>query len=325
MNVTSVVLQLSKNWYWGVLVCLPFALVAVPDSPAPAKQGVRLTPTNLRSVNTSKDEDDPYLHVAAGGRRRTLYYCSNASGRPSLYMSVLDRRGEWTSGKMIDGPDQETANCSPCLSLDGHDLYFASIIPIKAPDKKDDPEANLDIVHAIKLIKDSQFTAPTPLQSVCTRQNESHPWITADRHEFYFSRKTSSGWRVWHTSRDEANGAFGAPQQVDEFAPGFHHATVSTDGKTMFLQGPLDNNRWGLFRSRRARVGSAWSTWSEPEPLSGLNSPATDAPLGDMSPSLSRDGLKLYFCSDRRGGQGGRDLWVINAPSLISGVLTKKK
>ena len=36
-----------------------------------------------------------------------------------------------------------------------------------------------------------------------------------------------------------------------------------------------------------------------------------EAPTGDTSPCLSRTGSLLYFSSDRPGGKGGRDLWVI--------------
>jgi hypothetical protein len=54
--------------------------------------------------------------------------------------------------------------------------------------------------------------------------------------------------------------------------------------------------------------------WSKPEALDSLNSPA--APTGDTSPCLTADGAKLYFASDRPGGKGGRDLWVIDTALL---------
>jgi len=35
-----------------------------------------------------------------------------------------------------------------------------------------------------------------------------------------------------------------------------HHATLSQDGKTMYLQGPVGSGRWGLFHS--TNVGGKW-------------------------------------------------------------------
>ncbi len=77
----------------------------------------------------------------------------------------------------------------------------------------------------------------------------------------------------------------------------------------MYLQGPLEKERWGLFRSVRGSSG-----WGKPEPLDGLNN--ADGPTGDRSPGLSRDGTFLYFASDRPGGKGGLDLYVVKTDEL---------
>jgi hypothetical protein len=90
----------------------------------------------------------------------------------------------------------------------------------------------------------------------------------------------------------------GEPELVKELPAGYHHATLTPDGKTMYLQGPLDKGRWGLFRSARGADG-----WGKPEALDELNS--ADGPTGDRSPGLSRDGAWLYFASARPGGKGG--------------------
>ena len=39
-------------------------------------------------------------------------------------------------------------------------------------------------------------------------------------------------------------------------------------------------------------------------------------PTGDRSPCLSRDGLTLYFASDRDGGKGGLDLYSVAVADL---------
>lgn len=38
--------------------------------------------------------------------------------------------------------------------------------------------------------------------------------------------------------------------------------------------------------------------------------PTVNSSANDSSPSISADGLELYFCSNRPGGSGGTDIWV---------------
>ena len=142
-----------------------------------------------------------------------------------------------------------------------------------------------------------------------------YPWLTPDGKRLYFSRKEKDGWHVWTTSRQATTGAAGftAPTQLKDLPVGFHHATLTPDGKTMYLQGPLEKGRWGLFVS--AYDGKEWG---KPEALDGLNH--AEGKTGDRSPSLSRDGKFLYFASDRPGGKGGLDLYWIETAKL-----TKKK
>ncbi len=49
-----------------------------------------------------------------------------------------------------------------------------------------------------------------------------------------------------------------------------------------------------------------YADWSAPENLG----PHVNSPFADFGPALSRDGLQLYFASDRPGGAGVYDLWV---------------
>jgi WD40-like Beta Propeller Repeat len=286
-------------------------------------QVVRLTPTNLKSLNTAADEDDPCLCIPRRGKTRQLFYISSAGGRPTLMTAELSDRGDWLPGIPVEGPDTEVENRSPCLSADGHDLYFAAKLPFKGPANEASFPANYDILHSVKLENVRKFTAPTPVMAVCTEADELHPWLSADGKELYFSRSTKEGWRILVARRGTDSGPFEKPTSLNELPPGFHHATLTKDGKTMILQGPLANNRWGLFRSKLVRKDKS-SEWSAPEELTNLNSTAEEAATGDMSPSLSRDDLRLYFVSDRKGGKGGKDLWVINAPALISGTIRRR-
>ncbi|RNI32229.1 hypothetical protein EFA69_02565 [Rufibacter immobilis] len=89
-------------------------------------------------------------------------------------------------------------------------------------------------------------------------------------------------------------------------APEVHDASpaFTNEGRTMvFARGNTGK------KSGSANVDlyiSQYKTgqWSEPRAAS-----FNDAAAWDASPAFSPDGKTLYFSSDRRGGQGGRDIW----------------
>lgn len=59
-------------------------------------------------------------------------------------------------------------------------------------------------------------------------------------------------------------------------------------------------------------AGAQWSEWSIPVNLG----PTVNSPFADNIPDLSRDGLSLYFSSNRPGGSGAGDLWVSRRASV---------
>src|SRR5262249_39512953 len=139
-------------------------------------------------------------------------------------------------------------------------LYFAVK---KHPAKETSATENFDLLFLIKQSAKADFTTATPVQAVCTEADERHPWLTADGRHLYFSRRQKEGSQVFVSSRPAGGGAWGEPKRV-ELPLDFHHATLTPDGKTMYLQGPLGEGRWGLFRATLKSL----TTCSEPQPLS---------------------------------------------------------
>jgi hypothetical protein len=266
------------------------------DEPKPPK------PVNL-GCNTKVDEDDPFISSEGAA----LYYASNAKKKYDLLVSRKNSGGKWAEGKPVGGYIQtDVDDRSVFLSPDGkypQFIWYAS--------KTDKDSNNFDLYVAVRQGANKEFSSPVAMNTIDTPADEMHPWLTKDLKTLYFSRKTKEGWRVFYVTRKEATGAqgFGDPVLVDDLPADFHHATLTPDGKTIYLQGPLDKGRWGLFTSTQTDKG-----WSKPEALDMLND--ASGPIGDKSPCLSRDGQTLYFASDRDGGKGGMDLWAVPVVEL---------
>lgn len=289
---------------YPLTAALVAGLTALFLSVSPAQEPARAPPVNLDKINTDKDEDDP--HVSANGLQ--LYFSSKGKDKYDILVSTRRYASQpWTRGKPVDGFIQTDAD-DRGVFLTPEGRYPQFFFYATKRDQLED--ANFDLYMAVKQSARAAFTAPTPINAVCTAADEMDPWLSADGRQLYFSRKTAEGWRVFVSSRGQGKGAaaFGAPKPLD-LPHGFHHATLTLDGRTMYLQGPLEKGRWGLFRASRTSSG-----WGKPEPLTALNHP--DGPIGDRAPCLSRDGTTLYFASDRPGGKGGMDLWMISVASL---------
>src|SRR5437660_9040278 len=67
-----------------------------------------------------------------------------------------------------------------------------------------------------------------------------------------------------------------------------------------------------LFFASYPRAAPMYSDWGVPVNLGPvINSPSTDA-----GPAIAKDGLSLFFGSDRPGGFGSLDIWVSQRVSL---------
>jgi hypothetical protein len=277
----------------SALAAFTLALTALYAAPGGDDESIK--PINLERLNTEADETDPF--ITADGL--TLYYSSDAPGTFDILVSQRrSANSPWMPGTRLRLNSKSHDARSPFLWRGM--LYYATN---KIPDEKLKDLKNFDIVQK------KGARAPLPLLGISEKEDELHPWITPTGSFFYFSRKTEDGWRLF-AARGPQPGPIGGSKLVD-LPLDFHSATISADGLTMYLQGPLEKERWGLFRTTRTKAGAAWA---KPTPLTALNS--TDAPRGDMTPCLSADGSKLFFSSDRAGGKGGLDLWMVPTAQL---------
>jgi outer membrane protein OmpA-like peptidoglycan-associated protein len=83
-----------------------------------------------------------------------------------------------------------------------------------------------------------------------------------------------------------------------------HDATggLSLDGNTIYIYKASNKKLGDIYESKKVN-----GEWTKPEKLNkNINIKASI----ERHAALSPDGKKLYFSSDRKGGKGGRDIWV---------------
>jgi len=289
------------------LVLPVVGLVAVLSlAAAPADDPKKVTPTNL-ACNTEADEDDPQLSPQGV----TLFYACNAKKKWDIMIARRATvRDKWGKGQILDEAnvrsevDDRPGFLTP-RNADGYEMFFFATM-------KEKDQKNYDIYVTQRTSPAKPFLQAAPLNTVDTEADELHPWLTSDLRTLYFSRTTKEGFCVFYVTRKDVSGTqgWGEPKRLAELPADFHHVTLAPDGKTMYLQGPLEKGRTGLFVSTWAKDGG----WSKPDALDMLNN--AEGPTGDRSPSLSRDGTLLYFASDRPGGKGGLDIYVVQTAML---------
>jgi hypothetical protein len=101
---------------------------------------------------------------------------------------------------------------------------------------------------------------------------------------------------------------FGKPRLVSELDASFPNENPTLTGDLLELwfnsnrtPNPTTNTNGDVWFARRA---SAQVPFGAPERVDAVSSP-----MHETSPAISRDGLTIYFASDRDGGLGDFDVW----------------
>jgi Tol biopolymer transport system component len=150
--------------------------------------------------------------------------------------------------------------------------------------------------------------------AINTANGEGSPKVSANGLELYFNsnRPGGSGGQDLWVSRRESPDAPWEPatnlgpvvnSAANEGAP-----SISSDGLELYF------HDWGAHRPGGAGETDVWLSrrasvddpWGEPVNLGEVNSSANDG-----TPEISADMLELYFESERPGGFGSDDIWVV--------------
>lgn len=147
---------------------------------------------------------------------------------------------------------------------------------------------------------------------------------TPDGLELYFSREVSpreggrGGSDLWMLKRDSITEDWGPRTSLGPIVNSMYdewNPFLSANGLELYFCDDSESPRPGgsgsvdLWVTTRAFVGAPWT---EPQNLG----PAVNSSVWDTTPSLSQDGLVLFFDSYRSGGYGSYDLYMTRRNSL---------
>ena len=193
---------------------------------------------------------------------------------------------------------------SSCISADGLSLYFVS--------NRSGGFGGEDIWVTTRETTDDDWSIPVNLgPPVNSPANEIYPSISANGLELYFFSTRpggSGGADLWVTTRETTDEDWGTPvnlgprinSSANEYDP-----SISTDGLSLYFAsdrpgGLGAEDIWVITRTLIS------GPWGEPVNLG----PVVNSSVLDVHPSISADGLALFFTSARLGGYGSWDLYV---------------
>jgi hypothetical protein len=136
--------------------------------------------------------------------------------------------------------------------------------------------------------------------------------VSYDGLEMYIDSNRSGGygtWDIWVSTRETIDDEWGAPVNLGpniNFSWGDVGAFLSSEDLEMYFcsyNSPGGYGYWDIWLTKRA---AKEDPWGEPENLG----PPVNTSAWDGYPSISSDGLELYFSSRRSGGYGSDDMWV---------------
>jgi Tol biopolymer transport system component len=185
----------------------------------------------------------------------------------------------------------------PSVSADELSLYFISDRP---------PSAGGDIWMATRASASEPFANPQRLgPEVNSPNSEGAPSILADGLELFFDRAPDG--HIFVSTRASTSVSFRTAMALSlgnaVCCDGF--PAISADGLELYfcsnrVGGSGGDDIWVAVRP----------TLSQPFGPPRNLGPTVNSGAGDCEPSISRDGLELFFASDRAGGSGSHDIWV---------------
>jgi hypothetical protein len=260
---------------------------------------VSVDPGGASNLNTAALEGCP----AEGADGRSLFFASNRDGQLDIWVSRrLNLDSAWGEPEKLPAPVNSAWNDFCPTPLPGGDLLFVSSRPGGCGVGTAD-------IYQTRQHPTRGWLEPEHLgcQANSAANEFSPSYVGAGGGMLFFSSDRAGQDDIYVSARGPG-GEWGPAIAVEELnASGFNttRPNVSPDGREIVF----DSNRPGglggpdIWTATRPNVSAAWS----PPVNLGAN---INSAFGETRASLSRDGKRLYFGSNRSGFEGNFDIFV---------------
>jgi hypothetical protein len=199
---------------------------------------------------------------------------------------------------------------APVVSADGCTIYFYTV--------RRDGDGDAEICVATRVSKDSAWGPAVNIGSTVNTQYDEIPVsISVDGLSLYFHSNKPGGQGkgdIRVTTRATTSSPWGTPVNLGATVNSSSDdlgAFISSDGLSLYFASDRSNGygSFDLFVTTRATTSSSWNT---PVNLGDT----VNSSSSDYAPSISTDGLSLFFTSLRPGGYGTFDIYVTTRTSV---------
>ena len=212
------------------------------------------------------------------------------------------------------GPVVNSIYIDSCVAIskDGLSLYFSSTRLGSNPANN----ALRDLFVSKRVSKDSDWQTPVPLTIINSPYWDSCPALSLDEHRLYFT-SNRPGWcggqEIWASRRqDRRDDSWQEPVNLGGQQDGYVNSIYSELTPTLFED--ESGKVWMYFSSYRTGTPASWDhyqsemrdddTFEPATPIIELNSEYTDQGI-----TVRRDGLEVFFLSNRGGEHTSMDFW----------------
>jgi len=208
--------------------------------------------------------------------------------------------GAFSPPARLAGPIQSTQDdWGPTPTRGGLELFFYSFRTGSVAG---------DLYHATRPSLDADFSAALRVDELASDVDDGSPTLTDDGLVLAFQRAGD----LFEATRPAPDAAFGTATMLSiSSASADGDPFMSADGlRVVFVSSRIGPDQHGLdlFEATRSDRTAAFG---QPVELAGLNSD-----VDEVAPTLSPDGLEIFFASRRLGGPGGTDIYTARRPAL---------